>query len=85
MVVGLSFSAAAPPALVLDHEEAQAADRAPELPQLLQPKAKIGAQAREAYGSLAQRGSGHYPDPKRATRAGECGNQEVVPDCIVFG
>ncbi len=70
MVVGLPSSPAAP-ALVLDHEEAQAADGAAELPKLLQQKAQIGAEAREACGSLAQRGGGHHPDPERASRAGE--------------
>ena len=70
MVVGLPSSAAAP-APVVDHEEAQAADGAPELPQLLQPKAQIGAEAREACGSLAQRGGGHHTDPERASRAGK--------------
>lgn len=70
MVVGLPSSAAAP-ALVPDHEEAQAADGAAEFPQLLQQKAQIRAAAREARGSLAQRGGGHHPDPQRASRAGE--------------
>lgn len=70
MVVGLPSSAAAP-APVVDHEEAQAADGAPELPQLLQPKAQIGAKVREASGSVAQRGGGHHPDSERASRSGE--------------
>lgn len=77
MVVGLPSSAAAP-TLVLDHEEAQAADGATELPQLLQQKAQIGAEAREARGSLAQRGGGHHPDPERAPRAGEAEVSNVV-------
>lgn len=70
MVVGL-FSSAAAPALVLDHEEAQAADWALELPKFLQPKAQIRAKGGEACGSLSQRGGGHYPDPKRASRTGK--------------
>lgn len=70
MVVGLPSSASAR-ALVLDHEEAQAADGAPELPKFLQQEAQIGAEAREACGSLAQRGGGHHLDPKRVSRAGE--------------
>lgn len=69
MVVGLSSSAASP-AVVLYHEEAQAADRAPEFPKLLQPKAQIRAKAREACGDLAQRRGGHNPDSERAARAG---------------
>lgn len=70
MVVGLPFSAAFP-ALVLDHEAAQAADGAPELPKFLQQEAQIRAEARETCGSLAQRGGSHHPNSKRASRAGE--------------
>lgn len=70
MVVGL-FSSAAAPALVLDHEEAQAADWALELPEFFQPKAQIRAKGGEARGNPAQRGGRHYPDPERASRAGK--------------
>lgn len=70
MVVGLPSSAAAP-TLVRDHEEAQAADGSPELPQFLQQKTQIGAEAREARGSSAQRGGGHHPDAERTPRTGE--------------
>ena len=81
MVVGLSSAAA--PALVRDHEEAQAADGAAELPELLQQEAQIRAEARAAAGSLAQRGGGHHPDPQRAPRAGE--TQEEIPNlCYYF-
>lgn len=70
MVVGLSSSAAAT-ALVVDHEEAQAADGAAELPELLHQEAQVGAKGREAAGGVAQGGGGHHPDPERATTAGE--------------
>lgn len=83
MVVGLPSSAAAP-ALVTNHEEAQAADGAAQLPQLLQQEAQIGAETREARGSLAQGGGGHHSDPERASRAGENEAWSAVGDLCKF-
>lgn len=68
MVVGRPSSAAAPTP-VFDHEEAQAADGAAELPQLLQQETQIVRA--EARGCPAQRGSGHHAHAKRTPRAGE--------------
>ena len=68
MVVGRLSSAAAPTP-VFDHEEAQAADGAAELPQLLQQKTQtIRAEAR---GRQAQGGSGHHAHAERTPWPGE--------------
>lgn len=76
--------AAAPPAPVQHHEEAQAADGATELPQLLHQEAQIGAQARETRGSLPQRGGGHHSDSQRKPSAGENVAQTNIKilDCL---
>lgn len=79
MVVGLFSSAAAPaPAQGLEHEEAQATDRASELPQLFQPQAQIGAEAWEVCGAMAKRRSGYNSDSERTSGAGEAGVSETL-------
>lgn len=76
MVVGLPSSSSSSPAAALiqpppRHEEAQAADGAARLPQLLQQEAQIGQQGRAARRHSAQRGSGHHADAQRAAGTGE--------------
>lgn len=78
MVIGLFSSAAAAPAQGPDDEEAQATDRAFQLPQLLQPQAQIRPKAREACGVLSERRGVYNFDSERASRAGEAGSPDTL-------
>lgn len=69
MVVGSSSSAASP--ILLHHEEAQAADGAPELFELLQPEAQVGGQIGEACGGVSERWGGHNSNTERTPGAGK--------------